>query len=247
MHNPVRLHWLDPRNPEQPFPPPQQAMWEPNGLLAIGGDLSPERLLRAYAAGIFPWFNQDEPILWWSPDPRAVMKPTDIHVSHTLAKRLRQGRFGVSADRAFAAVLEGCAGARAHSHGTWLGPEMRHAYQTLHERGHAHSIEVWVHGELAGGLYGVALGQVFFGESMFSHATDASKIALVSLARQLEAWQFSLIDCQLPTAHLESLGACTIPRQRFLAQLATAVKTEAHSGRWTLNAGALGQQAHLPW
>lgn len=247
MDNRARLHWLDSRNPEQPFPSPQLAMREPNGLLAIGGDLSPQRLLRAYAGGIFPWFNRDEPILWWCPDPRAVMHPAEVHVSHSLAKRLRQGRFAVTADRAFAQVLTGCAGSRPNSHGTWLGPAMQRAYIALHAQGHAHSIEVWMHGELVGGLYGVALGRAFFGESMFSHATDASKIALVVVARQLAAWHFSIIDCQMDSAHLERLGAHNISRRSFLAQLEQAQNHPGPVGHWTLDAPRPGHEAHLPW
>lgn len=247
MDNPIRLNWLDPRDPHQPFPPPHLAMRDPNGLLAIGGDLSPERLVHAYSQGIFPWFNPDEPILWWSPDPRAVLVPTDFHASRSLAKRLRQGHFAVTLDHAFRRVLKQCAGTRANSHGTWLSRAMQDAYAALHERGLAHSVEVWIRGELVGGLYGVALGRVFFGESMFSHAPDTSKIALATLARQLAAWQFTLIDCQIASAHLASLGARTIPRRSFLAQLREALKDGARTGIWRFDIEVPGQRSQLPW
>lgn len=247
MDNPVRLHWLDPRNPEQAFPPPQLAMRDPNGLLAIGGDLSPKRLVRAYSQGIFPWFNPDEPILWWCPDPRSVLVPADFHTSRSLAKRIRQGNFGVTLDGAFTDVLAGCAGARANSRGTWLGPSMRRAYTALHEHGYAHSIEVWEHGALAGGLYGIALGRMFFGESMFSHKTDASKIALATLARQLAAWQFRLIDCQIASTHLTRLGARPISRRSFLAQLQHALQGGERNGPWHFDIDVPGRASHLPW
>jgi leucyl/phenylalanyl-tRNA--protein transferase len=213
--HPARLHWLDPRQPQQPFPDPAQALPDPNGLLAIGGDLSATRLINAYREGIFPWFNPDEPILWWSPDPRCVFEPRAVHVSRSLDKRLRQGGYAVSFDRVFAEVLEACSGPRRGSRGTWLGPEMRLAYLELFQRGLAHSVEVWQQGQLVGGLYGVSLGRIFFGESMFSHATDASKLALVHLARQLSDWGFPLIDCQVASPHLLTLGAVTLPRETF--------------------------------
>lgn len=247
MDNPIRLNWLDPRDPDQPFPPAHLAMRDPNGLLAIGGDLSPQRLVRAYSQGIFPWFNPDEPILWWSPDPRAVLVPAACHVSHSLAKRLRQARFAVTLDRAFLRVTAQCAAPRPGSRGTWLSPLMQRAYAALHARGIAHSVEVWVHGELVGGLYGVALGRVFFGESMFSTAADTSKIALVMLARQLDAWGFGLIDCQIASPHLHRLGACTIPRRSFLAQLRVARQQPAPVGRWHFDIDVPHGREHLPW
>ncbi|HEU0198252.1 MAG TPA: leucyl/phenylalanyl-tRNA--protein transferase [Nevskiaceae bacterium] len=247
MDNPVRLHWLDPRDPEQDFPPPSRAMRNPNGLLAIGGNLTPNRLIKAYSSGIFPWFNPDEPILWWCPNPRAVLVPSAFHVSHSLAKRLRQGHFALTLDHAFPAVLEGCAGARAKSHGTWLGPAMRAAYTTLHEMGYAHSVEVWIRGELAGGLYGVALGHIFFGESMFSRATDASKIALYALSAQLTAWDFPLIDCQIASPHLTTLGVHSIPRRSFLAQVQQTLKQGARTGPWRFDVSLPGSRTHLPW
>lgn len=247
MDNPIRLHWLDPRNPNQDFPPPQLAMRNPNGLLAIGGDLSAKRLVRAYSEGIFPWFNPDEPILWWCPDPRAVLVPCEFHASHSLAKRLRQAQFAVTTDHAFVDVLAACGGAREHSTGTWLSPAMQRAYVALHRRGCAHSVEVWIRGELVGGLYGVALGRIFFGESMFSHAPDTSKIALATLARQLQAWDYPLIDCQIASPHLASLGARPIPRHDFLSQVKKALAQGGQRGTWQLDADMWGQRIHLPW
>lgn len=243
--HPARLHWLDPRRPEQPFPDPSLALADPNGLLAIGGDLSMTRLVNAYRSGVFPWFNPDEPILWWSPDPRCVFKPGAVHVSRSLAKRMRQGGYAVSFDLAFAAVLDACAGPRRAGRGTWLGPEMRAAYLGLHRRGLAHSVELWQEGQLKGGLYGVALGRVFFGESMFSHATDASKLALVHLARQLADWGFPLIDCQVASPHLMTLGAVTLPRAVFRAASSEA-QLLPPPRRWLFDTAHAGDAAELP-
>ncbi|HUS24161.1 MAG TPA: leucyl/phenylalanyl-tRNA--protein transferase [Candidatus Binatia bacterium] len=246
MDNPIRLHWLDPRNPRQPFPPPQLAMREPNGLLAIGGDLSVTRLLRAYSAGIFPWYNPDEPILWWCPDPRAVLAPQDFHTSRSLAKRLRKRDFAVSMNAAFPRVLEACAAPRARGRGTWLGPEMKHAYAQLHERGFAQSVEVWRRGELVGGLYGVSLGRMFYGESMFSRIDDGSKIAFHYLCAQLAAWRFELMDCQIASRHLATLGAAEMPRERFLARLGTAVAAPGRTGRWQFEIEVPAPREHRP-
>jgi leucyl/phenylalanyl-tRNA--protein transferase len=246
MDNPIRLHWLDPRNPRQPFPPPHLAMRDPNGLLAIGGDLSPTRLLNAYAQGIFPWYNPDEPILWWCPDPRAVLLPSQFHVSRSLARRLRKHDYAVTLNRAFAAVLEACSAPRARGRGTWLGAEMKQAYQDLHERGHAHSIEVWRRGELAGGLYGVSIGRAFYGESMFSRVDDGSKIALHYLCRQLHRWEFELMDCQISSPHLVTLGANELPRERFLALLRAAVARPALAGRWRFDIDVPAPEGHAP-
>lgn len=235
MDNPIRLHWLDPRNPHQPFPAAQLAMRDPNGLLAIGGDLSVTRLLHAYAQGIFPWYNPDEPILWWCPDPRAVLIPSQFHVSSSLARRLRKCDYAVSLNAAFGAVLEHCAAPRTRgagarpsgsAHGTWLGPEMKLAYQELHERGHAQSLEVWQHGALVGGIYGVSLGRVFFGESMFTRETDASKVALARLVAECLRHEVPLIDCQMPSPHLTSLGSRNLPRPEFEAWLARLVDAD---------------------
>lgn len=238
MDTPIRLHWLDPREPDQPFPPVHLALRQPNGLLAIGGDLSPARLLRAYAQGIFPWYNPDEPILWWCPDPRAVLDPRRFHVSHSLAKRLKRRDVDLSMDLAFDEVLAGCAARRRQGRGTWLGEDMRRAYQRLHELGHAHSVEVWRGDRLVGGLYGVAVGRMFYGESMFSRETDASKIALHALCRQLVAWDFALIDCQIPSAHLASLGAVELPRREFLELACAAAAEPGRVGAWRFELAA---------
>lgn len=211
--SPLRLHWLDPRNPQEPFPAVSMALADPNGLLAIGGDLSVHRLLRAYRQGIFPWFNPDEPILWWAPDPRAVFRPDSLRISRSLGKTLRRDDYAVTLDRAFPEVIAACGAERRD--GTWLGEQMRQAYLELFRRGYAHSVEVWREGRLIGGLYGVAIGRIFFGESMFNRATDGSKIALSWLARQLASWDFPLIDCQVGSPHLESLGAQYLPREQF--------------------------------
>ena len=230
--------------PSDPFPPVEQALDEPDGLLAAGGSLNTRRLIDAYKRGIFPWFNEGDPILWWSPDPRAVLRPARVHVSHSLRKRLRQDAFAITIDRAFASVLDGCAAPRAGDAGTWLSTAMRRAYTTLHAGGLAHSIEVWMDGELAGGLYGVAIGRMFFGESMFARRTDASKIAMVRLAGQLDRWGFPLIDCQLETEHLASLGAETMPRRRFVAEVERLVKEPAAG--WTLDEDLAGSVMHAP-
>jgi leucyl/phenylalanyl-tRNA--protein transferase len=222
------------------FPDPETALREPNGLLATGGDLSVRRLLRAYQSGIFPWFDDDEgPILWWSPDPRAVLRPEEIIIRRSLRRRLRQKPFTVTADRAFGAVVAACAEPRPDPHGrlggSWITPAMRAAYIALHTAGYAHSIECWADGELAGGLYGVSLGRLFFGESMFSHASDASKIALVHLSRQLAAWGFPLIDSQVMNPHMRTLGAEEVPRRVFLEILRHNVDVPTRRGAWTLD------------
>lgn len=246
MDSPVRLHWLDPRHPHQPFPPAHLAMREPNGLLAIGGDLSLTRLLRAYGQGIFPWYNPDEPILWWCPDPRAVLEPDAMRVSRSLRKSIQRGDYTVTLDRAFETVLDGCAGPRLGSRGTWLGGDMRRAYTQLHAHGYAHSVEVWREGELIGGLYGVAMGRVFFGESMFSRATDASKIALYWLSQQLLAWGYELIDCQVQSAHLDSLGAREMERTEFLRRLAISMQDAHRPGLWRFELATPETGHHLP-
>ena len=201
---------------DDPFPPVDLALRNPNGLLAAGADLSPARLMDAYAHGIFPWFNDDDPVLWWSPDPRMVLPVREIRISRSLRRTIRSHRFRVSADMAFAAVVAGCAAPRRDQHGTWITEDMAVAYLRLFDMGHAHSIETWSGDDLVGGLYGVALGRMFFGESMFSRRSDASKVALVLLARQLGRWGFDIIDCQMSTDHLASLGAREISRAAFL-------------------------------
>lgn len=231
----MRLPWLDPRDDNQPFPPPDRALTEPDGLLAAGGSLSPRRLLRAYRVGIFPWYSPGQPILWWSPNPRLVLFPECVRIARSLRKTLRKGLFTVTADTAFDLVIAACAGPREGSPGTWITPEMHRAYCRLHRLGHAHSIETWREGELAGGLYGVAVGRVFFGESMFSLVSDASKVALVTLALQLRRWEFATIDCQVRTEHLSSLGAVDIPRASFLRLLERYCPLPGRDGAWRLD------------
>jgi leucyl/phenylalanyl-tRNA--protein transferase len=237
---PIRLPWLDPSRPEQPFPPVEQALTEPNGLLALGGDLSPARLLNAYRHGIFPWYGAGEPILWWSPDPRCVFRPNSIHVSRSLRKALNRHDYRVTLDHAFEAVVRACAAPRAGQRGTWLVPEMISAYLRLHHEGWAHSCELWRDGELIGGIYGVSLGRAFFGESMFSRAPNGSKIALIWLARQLAVWQFELLDGQVGSPHLYRLGAFDLARDRFLAALAAALAHPDRRGRWRFDIAVRG-------
>lgn len=215
------------------FPPLETALVEPNGLLAAGGDLSPKRLLGAYRRGIFPWFSEGDPILWWSPDPRMVLLPAELKISRSLAKTLRNKPHEVRFDTAFEDVVLACAAPREGEPGTWITAEMRAAYGRLHRLGYAHSVETWIEGELAGGLYGVAIGRMFYGESMFSRARDASKIALVHLARCLEAADFGMIDCQMRTDHLASLGAREIPRARFSRLVGELVDYAGRPGPWT--------------
>lgn len=228
------IPWL---GPHDPFPPVDTALRDPNGLLAAGGDLSSERLLDAYARGVFPWSSEDEPLLWWSPDPRMVLWLRELHVSRSLRRRLRMGGYRVTLDTAFADVMAGCAAPRADHDGTWITPSMMEAYGRLAALGHAHSVEVWAEGALAGGLYGVALGRMFFGESMFSRRPDASKVALAALAQQLERWRFELVDCQMSTAHLASLGAREIPRAEFLRHVERLVRRPGVPAPWVLDAG----------
>ena len=217
------IPWLHPGDPPDAFPPVETALTDPDGLLCVGGDLSPTRLLAAYRLGIFPWFSEGQPILWWSPDPRTVLYPAEFKVSRSLAKTIRNRGFSVSVDRAFADVMAHCADERLRPEGTWISPQMRAAYQRLHELGLAHSYETWDGDRLVGGLYGVELGQVFFGESMFSLERDASKVALAALVRAMNERNGRLIDCQVASAHLESLGARSIPRRQFVRELAEAV------------------------
>ena len=197
------------------FPPVESALEEPNGLLAAGGDLSVERLTKAYQNGIFPWYEEGQPILWWSPNPRSVIFPEQLRVSRSLRKTLRKNRFQVTLDQDFEQVIRACSGPRIDSQGTWITPEMINAYVELHRQGLAHSVETWLDGKLVGGLYGISLGRVFFGESMFSWESDASKVAFAHLCRQLHDWQFGLIDCQVPNEHIKSLGSVEIPLTEF--------------------------------
>jgi leucyl/phenylalanyl-tRNA--protein transferase len=221
------------RNPDDfSFPPVERA--SPEGLLAIGGDLRPERLLEAYRHGIFPWYNEDQPILWWSPDPRTVLFPEKLHISRSLRRSLRPGHFKVTLDTCFREIVQHCAGPRAQypEGGTWITPAMMEAYSTLHDEGYAHSVEAWQEDRLVGGLYGVAIGGAFFAESMFTRIDDASKVALVSLVRQLRAWGFRIVDCQQSSPHVLRLGAEEIPRRIYIEHVATAVKLHGRGGRW---------------
>ncbi|NOQ16677.1 MAG: leucyl/phenylalanyl-tRNA--protein transferase [Methyloprofundus sp.] len=213
------LPYLDPDQPNQEFPPLSEAFIDPDGLLAAGGCLSAQRLINAYANGIFPWYSEEDPILWWSPDPRLVIFPDQLHISKSLHKTMRKQHFHISYDKAFPDVIAACSNPRADEAGTWLSPEMQTAYIHLHQQGHAHSIEVWSDDKLVGGLYGVSIGQMFFGESMFHTETNASKIAFVTLIKQLTAWGYQLIDCQVHSNHLVSLGAEEIPRHHFISLL----------------------------
>lgn len=211
------LRWLEPDNLD--FPPANEALADPNGLLAVGGDLSPERLICAYRNGIFPWYEAGQPLLWWSPDPRTVVAPQGIHISRSMRRFLRRSDFIITFDRDFPAVIRACAEPRDYTDATWITPSMQRAYIELHRGGHAHSVEVWQAGELVGGLYGVGLGKAFFGESMFSRRSNASKTAFIALAQHLHRLGCELIDCQMPTDHLNSLGAVEIPRGDFLRQV----------------------------
>ncbi len=214
----TELAWLRPTDPPDAFPHPCHALKDPDGLLAIGGDLSSERLLAAYRRGIFPWYNDGQPILWWSPNPRAVLFPHEMHISRSLRRRLRRNDYRVSVDQAFSAVIADCAAMRADG-GTWITPEMHSAYLELHEMGHAHSLETWQGNKLVGGIYGVSLGQVFFGESMFSRASDASKVAMAKLMNFARYEHIGLIDCQLPSQHLATMGSRLLHREQFLESL----------------------------
>jgi leucyl/phenylalanyl-tRNA---protein transferase len=218
--NQKTITWLTPEVDREWFPPLDQALDEPEGLLAAGGDLSPARLMAAYRRGIFPWYSAGQPVLWWAPDPREVLDPEEFKCSRSLAKTLRNRGFEVSFDRVFGEVVKACAARRENSTGTWITPEMYGAYCELHARGHAHSVEVWLDGQLVGGLYGVLLGRAFFGESMFSRERDASKVALARLVERALVAGLQLIDCQLPTPHLRSLGSKSMPRREFSALVA---------------------------
>lgn len=226
------IYWLPAAGDPAGFPPAAHALEEPDGLLAAGGDLRPERLLSAYVRGIFPWYDEGQPILWWSPDPRAVLWPEDLHVSRRLARSLRRTDLRFSADSAFNAVIEGCAAPRAGSSGTWITRDMIVAYGRLHEMGWAHSFEAWLGDDLAAGLYGVAIGRVFFAESMFTRVDNASKAVLCDAVRHLKSRSFELIDCQVWSEHLRSLGATTLPREEFLRQLRRLCVPAGKPGNW---------------
>lgn len=223
------LPWL---NPDDPFPAAERAMREPNGLLCAGLDLSPERILAAYRQGIFPWFNHGEPVLWWSPNPRMVLVPDEFKLSRSLRQRMKKGGYEIRVDTSFEQVMTACGESRKGQSGTWIGPAMMDAYTSLHEMGYAHSIETWMDGELAGGLYGLAIGRMFYGESMFARRTDASKMALAHLCRQLDLWGFELIDCQMETAHLASLGAKQVSREVFIQEMKRLIKLPPMANPW---------------
>ena len=213
------------------FPPPDYA--DPSGLIAVGGDLSSERLLEAYRVGIFPWYSDDQPILWWSPDPRFVLELDEFNISRSLRKTLQRKIFQVTFDRVFEEVIGACSGApREGQRGTWITPEMRDAYLDLHGLGYAHSVETWFGGKLVGGLYGVSLGKAFFGESMFHYKSDASKVALATLVEKLKNWGFHFIDSQMTTEHMMNLGAKEVPRRIFLKRLQSALRHATKRGKW---------------
>lgn len=222
------LPWLNPHSLD--FPPIDQALSDPNGLLAVGGDLAAPRLVEAYRRGIFPWYEDDQLILWWSPDPRLVLVPQDVHISKSMRKIIRQGQFRVSADSAFEMVISTCSNiSREGQRGTWITEDMMDAYIELHHQGYAHSIEVWQDDALVGGLYGIAIGSAFFGESMFSLASNASKMALIALTQYLQSRGYRLIDCQMETDHLKSMGAVVINRDEFKSIIKQTVKQESES------------------
>lgn len=225
------IPWLAAGDPPDAFPPVDSALRDPDGLLCAGGDLSVARLLEAYRRGIFPWFTDGQPILWWSPDPRTVLDPAQFRTTRSLTKTLRNRGYTTTLDRDFAGVVERCADRALRPEGTWISPQMRQAYGELHRLGHAHSVETWHDGRLVGGLYGVALGRVFFGESMFSTARDASKVALWRLVDESLRRGLTMIDCQVASPHLESLGARPIARSQFVAHLDRAC-AEVVPGRW---------------
>lgn len=229
------VRWL---GPHDPFPSVETALDQPNGLLAIGRTLAVPTLLEAYSRGIFPWFNEDEPVLWWSPNPRMILVPGELHVSRSLKRRLKQQDYEVTFDRAFEVVMRECAAPRREGPGTWISERMIRAYRRLFDAGHAHSVETFIEGKLAGGLYGVAIGRVFFGESMFTRQTDASKIAFVNLVRQLERWGFRVIDCQMRTEHLASLGAREVSRREFVDMLRHLVVQPGIPPPWRFDDGA---------
>jgi leucyl/phenylalanyl-tRNA--protein transferase len=230
-----RPYWIPHNASPDDFPPLEQALKHPDGLLAVGGDLTSNRIITAYRLGIFPWYNDDEPILWWTPSQRMILFPEHLKVSRSLRKSIRKGKFTVTIDQNFRKVIKECAAPRCHQDGTWITNDMQEAYSQLHEYGFAHSVESWYEGHLVGGLYGIALGKVFFGESMFSRMTDASKIAFVHFVSQLQRWDYQLIDCQVQSKHLQSLGAEEIPRQQYRALLDHLCDAPGHPGKWQLD------------
>lgn len=242
----LRLWQIQEGDPPGEFPPTELALQQPNGLLAVGGDLSVERLIHAYSRGIFPWYSEGEPVLWWTPDPRTVFIPGKVHVSRRLQRKIRNAGFAITIDRAFDKVVTACALPRSQSEGTWLLPEMQAAYRNLHKLGHAHSIEVWHMGQLVGGLYGIALGRAFFGESMFSTLSDMSKIALATLSDLLNQWGYMVLDGQVASPHLKRMGAITMERENFEALLKQAVPRKPEPDSWTEPASLAQHPDHLP-
>ena len=226
------ITWLAPQDPAGAFPDVSRALREPDGLLAAGGDLSVERLLAAYRRGIFPWYDSGQPILWWSPDPRCVLWPQDLHVSRRLAQEMRKTQLTVHFNRAFDEVIRACAEPRRHQAGTWITEEMVTAFEQLHAEGWAHSVEIWDREQLVGGLYGLVIGGVFFGESMFSRIANASKMAMVALTRHMLQSGMTLLDCQVVSQHLATLGATTLPRSEFVAVLEQACEPRSKHGDW---------------
>lgn len=231
------IPWIEDASDD--FPPIHMALDEPNGLLAAGGTLTVPQLLTAYSRGIFPWYESGQPVLWWSPDPRMVLYPQNLRISRSLARLVANHSYQVTLDRAFTAVMQACALPRHEDGGTWINDEMLEAYAELHAAGYAHSIEIWQGESLVGGVYGVALGRIFFGESMFSGVSNGSKLALVYLSRQLRRWGYQLIDCQVSSAHLQSLGAVEISREEFRKQLQQYVIVEGSAGKWAIESDLL--------
>lgn len=227
-----RIVWISPQDPPDAFPDIETALREPDGLLAAGGDLSTPRLLAAYRRGIFPWFDEGQPILWWSPDPRCVLRPDNFHLSRRVARGLRRSAAEIRFNTRFSEVVAGCAGPRPAQQGTWITPDMQAAYAGLHDEGWAHSIEVWEQGSLIGGVYGVAIGKVFFGESMFSRRSNASKYALLALSQALSGQRFELIDCQVASRHLMTLGSELMHRREFAAILARSCDPSLAGPKW---------------
>lgn len=227
-----RIAWLSDADSPDAFPPVANALTEPEGLLAAGGDLSRDRLLAAYVRGIFPWYDEGQPVLWWSPDPRCILWPDQLHISRRLRQQLRNSKAEIRFNTAFASVVEQCAGKRRSQQGTWITQEMKAAYQDLHNEGWAHSIEVWANDELAGGLYGLCIGRVFFGESMFSAKANASKMAMIGLTRHMLANGLDLVDCQVVSPHLLTLGATTVSRQEFTSFLTEACQPPLAHDAW---------------
>ena len=229
----INLPWLDPHDQDAPFPPARSALTDPEGLIAAGGDLKPERLLRAYHQGLFPWYEEDQPILWWSPNPRGVLYPKDFIAHKSLVRRIKNSRWKITFNHSFLEVMRACAEPRSNSRGTWITEDMIQAYVDLHKLKHAHSLEVWNDSnELIGGIYGISIGAIFFGESMFSRTTDASKVALLYLSAYLDYWGYEIIDTQLPSAHLSSLGGSEISREKYLSMLAKLTQKPCSQSAW---------------